>query len=91
MSLDVEKELAELLIDEVMLHRTTEDYKQELASQKGYAQQTAFKQIDDVSMGFIYQKNLERYFNAQGLKTTDQDHFAIIRRIDMDADQKINQ
>ena len=42
-------------------------------------------------MGLIYQKNLERFFNANGLKTTEQDHFAIIRRIDMDADQKINQ
>jgi hypothetical protein len=42
-------------------------------------------------MGFIYQKNLERYFNAYGIKSTEQDHFAIIRRIDMDADSKINQ
>jgi hypothetical protein len=47
---------------------------------------TAFKQIDDVSMGLIYQKNIERFFNANGVKSTEQDHFAIIRRIDMDAD-----
>lgn len=86
MSLDVEKELSELLLEEVTLHRITEDFKQELESQKGWSQQTAFKQIDDVSMGLIYQKNLERFFNANGLKTTEQDHFAIIRRIDMDAD-----
>jgi hypothetical protein len=38
MSLDVEKELAELLLDEVQLHRTTEDFKQELDSQKGFNQ-----------------------------------------------------
>jgi len=50
----------------------------------------AFQQIDDVGMGHIYQKNLERFFNAQGVKATEQDHFAIIRRIDLDADQKIN-
>jgi hypothetical protein len=37
-------------------------------------------------MGYIYQKNLERFFNSQGLKSSEQDHFAIIRRIDMDAD-----
>lgn len=54
MSLDVEKELAELLLDEVQLHRTTEDFKQELDSQKGFSQKTAFRQIDDVSMGFLY-------------------------------------
>ena len=86
MTLDVEKELSELLLEEVTLHRITEDFKQELDSQKGWSQVTAFKQIDDVSMGLIYQKNIERFFNANGVKSTEQDHFAIIRRIDMDAD-----
>ena len=41
-------------------------------------------------MNYIYQKNLERFFNSQRKKTTEVDHFAIIRRVDLDADQKIN-
>jgi hypothetical protein len=37
MSLDVEKELSELLLEEVTLHRITEDFKQELESQKDWS------------------------------------------------------
>ena len=33
---------------------------------------------------------MERFFNGQRRKATDEDHFAIIRRIDLDADSKIN-
>ncbi len=51
----------------------------------------AFKYIDDVSMGLIYQKNFQRFFNSVGIKSTEADQFAIIRRVDMDADQKLNQ
>lgn len=41
-------------------------------------------------MSYIYQKNLERFFNSQRRKTTEADHLAIIRRIDLDGDGKIN-
>jgi hypothetical protein len=41
-------------------------------------------------MNYIYVKNLERFFNCMRRKTTEQDHFAIIRRIDLDSDSKIN-
>ena len=90
LTLDVEKELAELILTEVQMHRLTEDMKQELESSKGYSKPAAFQVIDDCNMNYIYQKNLERFFNAQRKKTTEMDHFAIIRRIDLDADQKIN-
>jgi len=33
---------------------------------------------------------LERFFNAQRRKTNEADHLAIIRRIDLDGDSKIN-
>jgi hypothetical protein len=33
----------------------------------------AFKYIDDVSMGLIYQKNFERFFNSVGIKSTEAD------------------
>ena len=72
------------------MHRATEDMKQELESSKGFSRQAAFEAIDDCIMGYIYPKNLERFFNAQRKKTTEADHFALIRRIDLDADQKIN-
>ena len=46
----------------------------------------AYFAVDDCSMKYIYQKNLERFFNSRGTKTTEFDHFAIIRRMDLDAD-----
>ena len=59
----MEKDLAELIINEIRLHRETEGLKQELASSKGYDQQSSYVSVDDCSMGQIYIKNLERFFN----------------------------
>ena len=86
LTLDVEKDLAALLLEEIKMHRACEEIKQELASSKGYSEMAAFAEVDDCSMSFVYEKNLERFFNARGRKTTEQDRFAIIRRIDLDAD-----
>jgi hypothetical protein len=86
LTLDVEKELAELLLYEVDCHRDTEDKKQLLASCKGFRFEMAYFAIDDCHFKYVYQKNLERFFGGQKRKTTEQDHFAIIRRMDMDAD-----
>lgn len=41
-------------------------------------------------MQYIYVKNLERFFNSQRRKTSEADHYAIVRRIDLDSDSKIN-
>ena len=90
LTLDVEKELAELILMEIKMHRETEELKQELESTKGFSKDAAYDAMDDGSFNYIYQKNLERLFNAQKKKTNEQDHYAIIRRIDLDADQKIH-
>ena len=86
LTLDVEKELAELLLMEIKMHRDTEELKQELEASKGYSKDAAYEAIDDCNLNYIYQKNLERFFNATRKKTCEQDHYAIIRRIDLDAD-----
>ena len=91
LTLDVEKELAELILTEIKMHRDTEELKQELEATKGFKSQAAYEAVDDCNLNYIYQKNLERFFNAEKRKTSEQDHFAIIRRIDLDADQKISQ
>jgi Ca2+-binding EF-hand superfamily protein len=90
LTLDVEKDLSELLLAEIQLHRESEQLKQELASTKGYDAASSYASVDDCTMGHIYIKNLERFFNSQRRKTTEADHFAIIRRIDLDSDSKIN-
>jgi hypothetical protein len=71
LTLDVEKELAELLLMEIMMHRDTEDLKQELEASKGFSKDAAYEAVDDCFFNYIYQKNLERFFNAQRKKTTE--------------------
>ncbi len=88
--MDVEKEMADLFLLEIKMHRESESLKQELEACKGYQREACYFTIDDCSMNYIYVKNLERFFNAQRRKTTEADHFALIRRIDLDSDSKIN-
>jgi len=71
LTLDVEKELAELVLMEIKLHRDSEELKQELEATKGFSKKAAYESIDDVSLTYIDQKNLERFFNAQRRRTTD--------------------
>ena len=71
LTLDVEKELAELLLMEIKMHRDAEELKQELEATKGFSKDAAFSAVDDCGLGHVYQKNLERFFNSLLLKTTD--------------------
>lgn len=91
LTIDVEKELAELILDEIRLHRKTEELKQELESCKGFSKEACYQALDDCSMSAIFVKTLERFFRGQRRRTTEQDHLAIIRRIDLDADGKIKE
>ena len=81
--------MAELFLEEIKLHRQSEELKQELESIKGYAKEACYYTIDDCRIGAIHKKNLERFFNSQRRKTSEMDYMAIIRRIDLDADSKI--
>ena len=71
LTLDVEKELAELILMEIQMHRDTEDLKQELEATKGFSKNAAFMAVEDSCLHYIYQKSLERFFNSHGCKTTD--------------------
>ena len=54
LTLDVEKELAELLLMEIKMHRESEDLKQELEATKGFSKDAAYQAIDDCNMSYIY-------------------------------------
>ena len=71
LTLDVEKELAELILMEIKMHRDTEELKQELESFKGYKNIASYEAIDDINSKFIHQKNLERFFNAERKKLSE--------------------
>ena len=71
LTLDVEKELAELLLMEIKMHRDCEDLKQELEATKGFSKDSVYEAVDDCNLNYIYQKNLERVLNAEKRKTSD--------------------
>ena len=71
LTLDVEKELAELILMEIKMHRDTEELKQELEASKGFSKPAAYDAIDDCNMKHIQQKNMERFFNGLFKKTSE--------------------
>jgi hypothetical protein len=53
LTLDVERDLTNLLMGEVKMHRKTEDLKQELSSMADYSDESLYKSIDDWGYGFV--------------------------------------
>ena len=66
LTIEIERELAELICLEVKLFRRSENLKQELVSSKGFSADACFEVIDDYGLGYIYQKSLERFLISQG-------------------------
>ncbi len=90
MTLDVERDLTNLLVAEIDLHRTSEKLKQQLESQLDFSQEGAYAAIDDWRYGYIDVRNLYRFFKNNRSKATEEDCVAIIRRLDLDADSKLS-
>ena len=64
--------------------------KQQLASRYDYSLDVLFKSIDDWNYKYIDQINLKRFLIKCGVLPTDNLLLAIIRRMDLDADAKLN-
>ena len=90
MAMDVEKEMAELFLQEIFLHRITEDLRQEMYSMKDFDENVAWSMLDDVGTGFVENKHFDRFFNGLHLRTTEEDRFAVIRRMEMGGDHHID-
>ena len=61
-----------------------------MASHKEFDYSRAFHSIDDWAYGYIDRKNLKSFFKKHGKVTTNDDIMAIIRRMDLDADARLN-
>lgn len=90
LTLDVEKELAELFLMEMDFHREVEQIKQELVSIKEYDKDSIFSVVDSTGLGHIYAKSIEQFLKNIKRKLTDEEIGALIRRVDMDGDNKIS-
>ena len=70
--------------------RDIEQLKQSLASRYDYSLDLLFRSIDDWNYKYIDQVNLKRFLIKCGVLPNDNLLIAIIRRMDLDADAKLN-
>lgn len=62
-----------------------------LQAHKAFDPVAAFQVVDDWNYGYIDQTNLKNFLRKHGNVTSDADLLAIIRRIDLDGDARINE
>ena len=67
-----------------------EDYKQRMDASKTFDKEKAYKAVDDWNYGFVDRKNLHSFFRKYNLKFEKAYLILIIRRLDLDGDNKIN-
>lgn len=82
--------MSRLIGKELKLAREEEYLKQQLASRYDYSLDFLFKSVDDWNYKYIDQINLKRFLVKCGVIPTDNLLMAIIRRMDLDADAKLN-
>ena len=82
--------MARLLQKELRLAREIELLKQQLASRYDYSLEILFKSVDDWNYKYIDQINLKRFLIKCGVLPNDGLLLSIIRRMDLDADAKLN-
>jgi hypothetical protein len=87
---DVEKLLGRLVWKELKLAREQEILKQQLASRYDFSLDMLFRAIDDWNYKYVDQLNLKRFLIKCSVLPHDNLLVAIIRRMDLDADAKLN-
>ena len=91
LSMDVEQDLSRLIKAEVDLHIETEELKQKLESARDFEKNAAYKSVDYTNIGHIDMKCLDNFFKRVFTKNVQiEDNAAIIRRLDLDCDGKLN-
>lgn len=82
--------MSRLIFKELKLAREEENLKQQLACRYDYSTEALFKSVDDWNYKYIDQLNLKRFLIKCSVLPNDNLLVAIIRRIDLDADAKLN-
>jgi len=85
----VEKDLTELLEREIRWHSRVEVRKHDLQKRYDWTGAAAFNSIDTLRLGFIEHRHIADFLKKNGHYATESELIAIIRRLDVDADQKI--
>ena len=89
LSFTVEKELALLLQKEVEYHKAIEILKVQLKRRVDWTDLKAFNSVDVQREGFLTFGNMMHFLRLNGMRAQEGEVIAIIRRLDIDADQRI--
>lgn len=87
---DVERCLTKLIQKELALAGQSEMLKQELATSYDYNHEASYRVMDDCNFGFIDTSNLKRFLVKCCIYASDALLISIIRRMDLDADARLN-
>ena len=88
--MDVERDVTALIQKEIALHKNGEILKQEMESAPEFSGDCLYNTIDDWGYGYVDQRNLKGFFRRNKGNCTDDELVAVIRRLDLDADGKLN-
>ena len=86
----VERGLCDFIEREIILHLKIESIKNQLLMRFDWNPNVAFQSCDANHEGFITYKSLQIFLRLNGYFAPDEEILAIVRRIDADADQRIN-
>ena len=75
---------------EINLHLDLERIKADLTSRHDWNLRDVFQSIDTTQDGFLNHRNILSFLRINGYYATDEEIIAIVRRLDEDADQRIN-
>lgn len=89
LSSSVERELAFLLEKEIEFHQQIEMLKRDLLRRYDWTNQVAFNSVDMHRHGFLCFNTILHFCRASGYNAQECEIIAVIRRLDVDADQRI--
>jgi len=67
-----------------------EHHKQVMDANKQFSSEAAFSAVDDWNYGYIDKRNLKSFMRKHGRMVTDEQLMMVIRRLDLDADARLN-
>lgn len=86
----VEKQLAQLISLEAAYHKNIEQLKKDLKCGFDFTPQAAFRTLTEGSENFISYACLHKFLSKNGVETNERDLGCLVRRLDLDADNKIS-
>ena len=90
LSFTIEKQIAHLLKCEIEYHVAMENLKIGLKRRVDWSNLRAFNTIDNRGEGFLNFNNLMNFCRMNSYRATESEVIAMVRRLDIDADQMIN-